>query len=293
MNTSHRARGSANGGFLSENSGYSAPLTLPVIITAALLAGCQSTQSETSSSTSALESAAQEETQQGEALPGAEETAETQTAGTGPQTTALASEETTQPPVQQAALSSAPEGQCAIPLPGGPPAKPPRGKDFGKAVAKDTGKAIQRGIIQQIGGRLGGGLGAAIAGNFAAGTIRAEGDIKGVWMITDGSQTCACEVSVDSLWKLKGKGADTGHSKTRGCTNAYMQQVANWQLGYSFTGYDSKFEFKAKDKKTVLATLNRDGIHYFSGTFADGTPVTMWRDGHTYHQLTKFNQSVK
>ena len=148
-------------------------------------------------------------------------------------------------------------------------------------------------MIQQIGGALGGGLGAAIAGNVAAGTIRQEEDIKGVWMITDGSQTCACEVSVDSLWKLKGKGADTGHSKTRGCTNSYMQQVAAWQLGYSFTGYDSKFHLKAKDKQTVLATLNRDGIHYFSGTFTDGTPVVMWRQGQTYHQLTKFNQSVK
>ena len=292
MKSNQRARGSAT--VYPGITGAGTSALLSVILATGLLTACQSTQSETSSSTAALESAAQGETQQGETLPGAvDETADAQTAGTAPQTSAMASEETAQPPVQQAALSTAPAGQCAIPLPGGPPAKPPRGKDFGKAVVKNTGKAVQRGVIQQIGGALGGGLGAAIAGNVAAGTIRAEQDIKGVWMITDGSPTCACEFSVDSLWKLKGKGADTGFSKTRGCTNAYMQQVANWQLGYSFTGYDSKFQLKAKDKQTVLATLNRDGIHYFSGTFADGTPVVMWRQGQTFHQLTKFNQSVK
>ena len=294
MNSSQRARGSASGDFRSENPVFGASIILPVAIAAALLTACQSTKSETNTSTSALESAAQEGTQtlaSGEALPvSVEETAAAPQ--TAPQTAALAAE-TVEPPAQQAALAAAPAGQCAIPLPGGPPAKPPRGRDFGQAVVKNTGKAVQRGVIQQIGGALGGGLGSAIAGNVAAGTIRQEEDIKGVWMITDGSQTCACEVSVDSLWKLKGKGADTGHSKTRGCTNSYMQQVAAWQLGYSFTGYDSKFHLKAKDKQTVLATLNRDGIHYFSGTFTDGTPVVMWRQGQTYHQLTKFNQSVK
>ena len=293
MITSHRAGKRACGYSKPKNCISAASATLPIIVTAALLTACQTNKSETGNSTAALESAAQQEAQQGEALPGAvEETAAAETSETQPQTTALV-EETAQQPVQQASIAAAPAGQCAIPLAGGPPAKPPRGKDFGQAVAKNTGKAIQRGIIQQIGGRIAGGLGASIAGNVAQGTIRAEQDIKGVWMITDGSPTCACEFSVDSLWKLKGKGADTGFSKTRGCTNAYMQQVANWQLGYSFTGYDSKFQLKAKDKQTVLATLNRDGIHYFSGTFADGTPVVMWRQGQTFHQLTKFNQSVK
>ena len=255
-----------------------------------ILPGCQSSQS--AKGDNALESAAADQ----QPPPGA--AADPSAAG----------EPATEPSVETAMVSSEPQpagagaaqiqvaaapGQCAIPVAGGPPAKPPRGADFGTAVAKNTGKAVQRGIIQQIGGRLGGGLGAAIAGNVAAGTIRSEQDIKGVWMITDGRMDCACEVSVDSLYKLNGKGADTGFSKIRGCTSAQMQQVANWQLGYSFTGYDSKFQLKAKDKKTVLATLNRDGIHYFSGTFADGTPVVMWRQGQTFHQLTKFNQSVK
>ncbi|MCB1422600.1 MAG: hypothetical protein KDJ69_09070 [Nitratireductor sp.] len=294
MKSNYRARGSAT--VFPGITGAGTSVLLSVIITTALLAGCQSSQSSSNNSTAALQTAADENQAQtsGEVpAEGTEGTAEAQTTDTAPQTAALAQAEATQQPVQQAALSVAPAGQCAIPLPGGPPAKPPRGKDFGRAVVKNTGKAVQRGVIQQIGGALGGGLGAAIAGNVAAGTIRQEEDIKGVWMITDGSQTCACEVSVDSLWKLKGKGADTGHSKTRGCTNSYMQQVAAWQLGYSFTGYDSKFHLKAKDKQTVLATLNRDGIHYFSGTFSDGTPVVMWRQGQTYHQLTKFNQSVK
>lgn len=189
--------------------------------------------------------------------------------------------------------SAATPAQCAIQLAGGPPPKPPRGRDFGQAVVKNTGKAVQRGIIQQIGGAVAGGLGAAVAGGVAQGTIRQEEDIKGVWRITDGNAGCACEISVDSIWKLKGKGADSGFSKNRGCSNPTIKAMAAWTLGYSFTGYDSKFEFKAADKKTVLATLNRDGIHYFSGTLADGTPVVLWRDRQTYNQLAAFNKSVK
>lgn len=194
---------------------------------------------------------------------------------------------------QTTAISATTGGQCSIRLAGGPPPVPPRGADFGKAVAKNTGKAVQRGVLQQIGGAVAGGLGAAIAGGVGQATIRQEEDIKGVWMITDGSNNCACEVSVDSIYKLKGKGADTGNSKTRACTDTVIQQVAAWQLGYAFAGYGAKFELKKADKKTVLATMTRQGIHYFSGTLADGRPVTMWRNGQTYNQLTAFNKSLR
>ena len=290
MITSHRAGKRACGYSKPKNCISAASATLPIIVTAALLTACQTNKSETGNSTAALESAAQQEARQGEALPGAVE--ETTGAETQPQTTALV-EETAQQPVQQASIAAAPAGQCAIPLAGGPPAKPPRGKDFGKAVVKNTGKRLQSGALRILGGAIGGQAG-AIAGDVVAGTtIKAEQDVKGVWMLTDGSPNCACEVSIDSAFKLAGKGTDQGFSKLRGCTNPQIAQITNWHLGYSFIGYDSKFQFKAKDKKTVLATLNRDGIHYFSGTLADGTPVVLWRQGQNHLQLTKFNQSLK
>ena len=87
--------------------------------------------------------------------------------------------------------------------------------------------------------------------------------------------------------KIQGKGKDTGSIKLSGCSTPVIQKVANWALGYSFAGYDAKFELKARDNRTVLATLNRDGIHYFSGTLADGTPVVMWRDGQNYSSFKK------
>lgn len=194
----------------------------------------------------------------------------------------------TAPGAMQVAMAGAPPAQCSMQLAGGPPPKPARGADFGAAVVKDTGKAVGRGAIQVVGGMLGGGLGSAIGGGVAQATIRGEADIKGVWTITDGSPGCGCQIAIDSFWKLKGKGADTGNTKTKGCSSPLMQQVAIWALGYSFAGYDAKFELKAKDKQTVLATMNRDGIHYFSGTLANGAPVVMWRDGQTYHQLSSF-----
>ncbi len=197
------------------------------------------------------------------------------------------------PILASAVQSTATPQQCAFSLAGGPPPVPPRGADFGEAVMKNTGKAVQRGIIQQIGGAVAGGLGAAVAGGVAQTTIRQEEDIKGVWLISDGSNDCACEISVDSFYKLKGKGADTGNSKTRSCNDPLIRQVEAWQLGYAFAGYGAKFELKKSDKQSVLATMTRQGIHYFSGTLADGRTVTMWRDGQTYSQLTAFNKSLK
>ena len=98
----------------------------------------------------------------------------------------------------------------------------------------------------------------------------------------------ACQIGIDGFFALQGKGGDTGTAKLKGCTDQRLAQIATWALGYSFAGYDAKFELKAKDKKTVVATLNRDGIHYFSGTLTDGTPVVMWREGQTYGQLATF-----
>lgn len=178
--------------------------------------------------------------------------------------------------------------QCAIQIAAGPPAKPAKGADFGEAVVKDTGKAVGRGAMQMVGGLLGGGLGSAVAGGVAQSTIRSEGDIKGVWTITDGGPNCGCQIGLDGFFMQQGKGNDTGSVKLKGCTNPQIALAAAWALGYSFTGYDAKFELKAKDKKTVVATLNRDGMHYFSGTLADGTPVVMWREGQTYNQLATF-----
>lgn len=188
----------------------------------------------------------------------------------------------------QPMVAGAPPAQCSIQLAGGPPPKPSRGADFGAAFVKDSGKAVGRGAIQIVGGMLGGGLGSAIGSGVAQSTIRPEGDIKGVWTITDGSPGCGCEIAIDSFRIITGKGSDTGTTKTRGCSSPQMLQVAAWALGHSFTGYDAKFELKAKDKKTVLATMNRDGAHYFSGTMANGAPVVMWREGQNYHKLSSF-----
>lgn len=251
---------------------------LALALSSSILAACQSSNS--SAPENALASAA------------AEEQALSSTDGTVVEASAVTEVSAATPPISSIAAATSGQ-QCSIQLAGGPPPVPPRGADFGQAVAKNTGKAIQRGVLQQIGGAVAGGLGAAVAGGVGQATIRQEEDIKGVWMITDGNNGCACEVSVDSLFKLKGKGADTGISKTRACSDPAIQQVAAWQLGYAFAGYGAKFELKKSDKKSILATMTRQGIHYFSGTLSDGRPVTMWRNGQTYNQLTAFNKSVR
>lgn len=189
--------------------------------------------------------------------------------------------------VQQSAAAPQTAGQCAIVIAEGPPPKPAKGADFGKAVVKDTGKNVQRNVVTMIGGQLGGQLGAAVASGAASSEIRAEGDIKGTWMVTDGTPNCACQLEIGGLFKIQGKGNDKGTIKTAGCATPTLQKIANWALGYSFTGYDARFELKARDNRTVLATMNRDGVHYFSGALADGTPVVMWRDGQNYSSFKK------
>ncbi len=189
------------------------------------------------------------------------------------------------------ALAQAPgatPAQCSIAIAAGPPPKPARGADFGSAVVKDSGKAVGRGAMQIVGGMVGGGLGAAAAGGLAQSTIRSEADIKGVWTITDGRPDCGCQIGIDGFFALQGKGGDTGTAKLKGCGDQRLASIATWALGHSFTGYDAKFELKAKDKKTVVATLNREGMHYFSGTLSDGTAIVMWREGQTYNQLATF-----
>jgi hypothetical protein len=232
----------------------------------------------------------------------ASEVAETTDSQLNVATAQSASEQDGQP---GAAAESSPQGQqiafaddevvaqgnmaCHIQLAGGPPSKPARGADFGKAIVKNTGKNVQRNVIQRIGGHFGGGLGAVVSGAVANSTIRNEEDIKGIWMITDGATGCACNLRIDGMLQLQGRGKDAGSVVTEGCNTPAIASIAKWALGYSFAGYDAKFDLKAKDNRSVLATLNRDGIHYFSGTLADGTAVTMWRDGQNYMQMKAGN----
>lgn len=261
-----------------------------------LLAACQTTGDNAGKNTptDALASAAAEETAAAEANSDPAGTASSTQTGeraipeadnrTSETALAAANVATANVTTVDAAVPAA----CAVAVPGGPPPKPAKGADFGRAAVKNTGKGIQRGIIQQIGGAVAGGLGAAIAGAGARATIRSEQDIKGVWTITDGAADCGCTVTIDSLWQLTGKGNDAGKAKPYGCNHPLLTRTAHWALGYSFTGYGAKFELKSPDKKTVLASMKRDGMHYFSGTLADGTPVTMWRKGQNHHQLRKY-----
>jgi hypothetical protein len=264
-------------------------MLLAVCVAAGLAASCSSTGSGSTTSTNASETPPASATAQAGSVPAAAEAEAEKVAAA-----AAGADSATGKQGQAAALAQADDSpaaapaQCTMQIAGGPPAKPAKGADFGEAVVKDTGKAAGRGAIQLAGGLLGGGLGSAVAGGLAQSTIRSEGDIKGVWTITDGSPECGCQIGIDGFFMQQGKGNDTGSVKLKGCSNPQIAQAAAWALGYSFTGYDAKFELKAKDKRTVLATLNRDGMHYFSGTLADGTPVVMWRDGQTYNQLATF-----
>ncbi|MCB1448876.1 MAG: hypothetical protein KDJ67_01950 [Nitratireductor sp.] len=255
---------------------------------AAMLAGCQtstSTASKTGMETSDLSVA------EGQAVatdPNAAPVVTASASDPGLSKASLAAEsQSAASPTASAAQTPQVAQQCTIALAGGPPPKPARGADFGKAVVKDVGKNVSRNLLTLVGGAVGGQIGSAVASGTAQATIRSEGDIKGTWMITDGSPGCACQVDIGGLFKLQGKGSDTGTLKPSGCNNPALQQMASWALGYSFSGYDAKFELKARDKKTVLATLNREGIHYFAGTMADGTPVTLWRDGQNYNAFKK------
>lgn len=168
--------------------------------------------------------------------------------------------------------------QCRFDVAGGPPPKPSKGADFGKAAAKNVGKNISRNLISNIGARIAGPIGGAVAGGVAASQIRAEQDLSGEWSATDGAQDCGCTVDIRSATNLNLKVSNNGRIRSTDCGNPLLSQIARWKLGHSFTGYNAKFELLAKNG-SVLATLNRDGVNYFSGTLADGTPVTLWRRG--------------
>lgn len=169
---------------------------------------------------------------------------------------------------------------CSVQLAGGPPPKPSKGADFAKnAVGKNVGRNVGRNVLTQLGGRLGGGIGAAVASGAATSTIRTEQDMKGEWLITDGRSNCACKVSINSGVNLQMKSSNKGKLKTQGCASKALASSQRWRLGHTFTGYNASFELLAGDNKTVLATMRRDGLNYFSGTLVNGEAVTMWRRG--------------
>lgn len=187
-----------------------------------------------------------------------------------------------EPPKQQSSLQSSTTASgygCSMNIAGGPPPKPAKGADFGKAAAKNVGKNISRSLLSNIGARVAGPLGGAVASGVATSTIRQEQDLSGKWTATDGKPDCGCTVEIRSATNLNLKTSNKGRAKSADCRNTGLVDVARWKLGHSFTGYNASFELLAKDRRTVLATLNRDGVNYFSGTMADGTPVTLWRRG--------------
>lgn len=194
-------------------------------------------------------------------------------------------ESTTQTGVQQQEFAAGADtagagSKCSINLAGGPPSRPAKGADFGKAAAKNVGKNVSRSLISNIGSRVAGPLGGAVAGGLAANSIRQEQDLSGKWTATDGAaQGCGCSIEIRSATNLNLETSNNGRIKSIDCSNPMLAEISRWKLGHSFTGYDAKFELLGKDRKSVLATLNRDGVNYFSGTLADGTPVTLWRRG--------------
>lgn len=173
---------------------------------------------------------------------------------------------------------------CAIALAGGPPPKPTKGADFAKnAVGKNLVRNVGRNVL---GNMIGGG---AIGATVASQVVRTEQDLGGKWMLTDGVSNCGCEVQVrtgagvtavgfgrTSGYRLKD--AKAGNMKNVSCSNPYLANAGRFALGYSFTGYDAVLAVESS-KGEPVAQFKRDGINYFSGNLADGTPVTMWRRG--------------
>lgn len=173
------------------------------------------------------------------------------------------------------AASTAVPAQCAMQI-AGPPPKPAKGADFGSATAKNLGKNVSRNILSGIGSRVAGPLGGVVVGAVAMDQIRTEQDLKGEWTATDGASTCGCILDVSSGINLQGKTVYNGKLASRNCTNPLLANVAKWNLGHTFTGYDATLDLIDKGGRKV-AGLKRDGMDYFSGTLADGTPVTIWR----------------
>lgn len=188
------------------------------------------------------------------------------------------------PTVTAYAGSSAAPAHCAMPLAGGPPPKPAKGADFAKnAVGKNLARNVGRNVL---GNMIGGGV---IGATVASQVVRTEQDLGGKWMVTDGSANCGCEVRVRTGAGVVGQGfgrntsyrlkdAKGGTMSNITCSNPLLANAARFALGYSFTGYDALLVVESGNGQP-LAQMKRDGINYFSGTLADGTPVTMWRRG--------------
>ncbi|MEN0001705.1 MAG: hypothetical protein AAF940_12555 [Pseudomonadota bacterium] len=182
--------------------------------------------------------------------------------------------------LQVAATDATALASCPVIVAGGPPPKPEKGADFAQnAVGKNVGRNIGRNLIANIGARAGGGLGGAISGGLARQAIRSEQDLDGNWTLTNGAPDCGCTIEISAGVSLQGAEATQGGIKKNDCTTL-LAGAARWTLGgRTFTGYNTTLTLVAKDRRTALATLNRDGINYFSGQLSDGTPVTMWRRG--------------
>ncbi|MEM5500397.1 hypothetical protein WNY59_02220 [Ahrensia kielensis] len=180
------------------------------------------------------------------------------------------------------ASSRASAGKCAIELASGPPAKPAKGADFAKnAVGKNIARNVGRNILGNL---IGGG---AVGATVASQVVRTEQDLGGKWLATDGSNNCGCEIQIrtgagviaqgfgrTSGYKLRD--AKGGSMSNLTCSNPQLAAINRFALGYSFTGYDATLAVEAKNGAPI-AKLKRDGINYFSGNLADGTPITFWR----------------
>lgn len=179
-------------------------------------------------------------------------------------------------PAATAVSASAGSGQCVMPI-AGPPPKPAKGADFASAAGKNIGKNVGRNLIANMGSRIAGPIGGAVAGAVATDAIRSEQDLKGAWTATDGSPGCGCTLDIRSGVNLQGRTVRSGKLSARDCSNGLLARAAKWNLGHTFTGYGASFDLSAADG-TRIASLQRDGMDYFSGTLADGTPLTIWRD---------------
>ena len=152
------------------------------------------------------------------------------------------------------------------------------------------GKGAKRGALRILGASVGGQIG-ALVGDVAANSVRPEQEVRGIWTITDGSPGCGCQIALDAPVSINGSLAMKGKTLMRDCSNPVLAGSASWNLGHSFTGYGVKMEFS--NRKSVSATMTREGIHYFTGTLADGTPVTMWREKQNSGELSAFRKSVR
>lgn len=179
-------------------------------------------------------------------------------------------------PAVAAAPGACVPGQFAIAT---VPPKPERVGDFFAGAAENVGRNVTRNVgtraAQNMLGRTIPGVGGAIAVAAAPAVgqqiVQKAEDLWDDWTATDGSPACGCTVTFH-------KGALRADLvKSTGCASPQLQQIAHWRLGHSFTGYDAKLELLAADGRTIRATLNREGLDYFQGTLADGTPITLWR----------------